>query len=167
MAISRWILLVLMVVVGPLLWWAGVNTTVSAARVASPPGDDTLRYFLSNYHSSALTMVGVFAALNLLLIVVFLPTRRQLREGKAGTLVRAVVAAILITGLAWFEYRFSPVTYNWSGDPDAWSLVKDHITAWHPAVGAFWVLIIATAAAAVATQARVTSRQPADRSETH
>jgi hypothetical protein len=45
------------------------------------------------------------------------------------------------------------VTHNWSGDPDAWSLVKDHVAAWHPAVGALWILLIATAAAAVVAQA--------------
>ncbi|MEV4283150.1 hypothetical protein [Actinoplanes xinjiangensis] len=150
MAVSRAMLLSLMVVVAPLLWWAGVNSTVSAARAAFPPGDATLPYFLSGYHSSALTMVGVFAFVNLLVLTVFLPTRRQLRQGRTGTLVRAVIAAVLITGLAWFEYRLNPVTHNWSGDPDAWSLVEEHVAAWHPAVGALWILLIATAAAVVA-----------------
>ncbi|MEU4623566.1 hypothetical protein AB0G04_26815 [Actinoplanes sp. NPDC023801] len=47
----------------------------------------------------------MFAWLNLLLLTVFLPTRRQLYAGRTGTLVRAVIVAILITGPAWFEYR--------------------------------------------------------------
>src|SRR3954451_18123988 len=118
MAAGRWVLLVLMVLAGPLLWWAGVTGTASAAVAALPPGDASLPYFVSNYRSGGLSMTGVFAGINLLLLTVFLPTDRQLREGGTGTLVRAVVAAVLISGLAWFEYACNPVTSNWSGDPD-------------------------------------------------
>ncbi len=158
MAIGRWILLALMVLVGPLLWWAGVAGTVSAAHAALPPGDATLPYFVSNYRSAGLTMAGLFAFLNLLLLTILLPTDRQLREGRTGTLVRAVITAFLVTGLAWFEYRFNPVTYNWSGDPDAWSLVKNHLTAWSPAVGALWIVLNAAAATLIIVRVLVTTR---------
>lgn len=157
MVTGRWILLILMVLVGPLLWWAGVAGTVSATQAGLAPGDATLPYFVSNYRSGGLSMVGVFAILNLLLITVLLPTNRQMREGRSGTLVRALIAAVLVTGLAWFEYRFNPVTYNWSGDPDAWSLVKDHLRPWHPAVGILWVALIAAAAAPFAARVTVTA----------
>ncbi|MDG4789128.1 hypothetical protein O7626_24880 [Micromonospora sp. WMMD1102] len=157
MAVGRWILLVLMVLVGPLLWWAGVAGTVSATHAALPPGDATLPYFVSNYRSVGLTMAGLFAFLNLLLLTVLLPTDRQLREGRTGTLVRAVITAFLVTGLAWFEYRFNPVTCNWSGDPDAWSLVKDHLMVWNPAVGTLWIVLNAAAATLIIVRVMVTA----------
>jgi uncharacterized membrane protein len=163
MVIGRWVLLVLMVLFAPLLWWSGVTSTVSVARAAAPPGDATLPYFISNYRSGGLTMTGVFAFVNLLLLTVLLPTERQLRAGRTGTLVRTVIAAVFITGLAWFEYRFNPVTYNWSGDPDAWSLVQDHARPWHPAVGTLWIVLDAAAAASIAVQVVLTTRRPADR----
>jgi hypothetical protein len=143
-----------MVLVGPLLWCAGVTGTASAAHTALPPGDASLPYFVSNYRSGGLSMAGVFAFINLLLLTASLPTDRQLREGRTGTLVRAVIAALLVTGLAWFEYRFNPVTQNWSGDPDAWSLVKDHLMPWHPTVGILWVVLNAAAAASIVVRAK-------------
>jgi len=155
-------LLVLMVVVGPLLWWAGVAGTVSAAQAALPLDDATLTYFISNYRGVGLAMAGVFAFLNLLLLTVLLPTRRQLREGRTGARVRAAIAAVLATGQAWFEYRFNPVTHNWSGDPDAWSLVKDHLRVWHPAVGTLWIILVAVAAASIVGHVMVTTRRPGD-----
>jgi hypothetical protein len=158
MVTGRWILLILMVLVGPLLWWAGLSGTVSTTQAALPPGDPTLPYFVSSYRSGGLSMVVVFAILNLLLITVLLPTNRQMREGRNGTLVRALIAAVLVTGLAWLEYQFNPVTYNWSGDPDAWSLVEDHLRPWHPAVGFLWVALIAAAAAPFAARVAVTTR---------
>jgi hypothetical protein len=158
MVAGRWLLLILMVLVAPLLWCAGVAGTASAARAALPPGDATLPYFVANYRSGGLSMVGVFAFVNLLLITVLLPTDRQMRDRRTGTLIRAVIAAVLIIGLAWFEYRFNPVTYNWSGDPDAGSSVKNHVTPWHPAVGFLWIALIAAATAPFVARITTTTR---------
>jgi hypothetical protein len=160
MAAARWTLLILMVLVGPLLWWSGVNSTASAAGADLAPDDPTLPYFLSNYRSAGLSMAGLFAVLNLLLLLVLLPRDRELRKGRTGTRVRAVIGAVLVTSLAWFEYRFNPMA-DWSGDPDAWSVVKDHVKPWHP-VGTVWLALNTVAAAAIAVRALLTTRRPAD-----
>ncbi|MGK5517753.1 hypothetical protein ACSNN9_00145 [Micromonospora sp. URMC 107] len=158
MAHGRGILLVLMVLIGPLLWWTGVASAAYAANGALPSGDATMPYAVSNYRSGGLSMTGLFAFLNLLLISVLLPPDRQVREGRTGTLVRAIIGAVLVTAMAWFEYRFSPVTYNWSGDPDAQDLVEDHLRPWHPAVGTLWIVLNAAAAASIAVRIVVIRR---------
>ncbi|MEV4418191.1 hypothetical protein [Catellatospora sp. NPDC049609] len=162
MVAGRWVLLVLMVLVGPLLWWGGVVSATSAAQAALPPGDSSLLYFLSNYRSGGLFMAGCLAFLNLLLIMILLPGKRAMQRGRPITRVGAVIGAMLITGLAWLEHWLNPVTYNWSGDPDAWSLAKDHVTPWHPALGTLWIVLNAAAAASIAVQAMVTTHRPAD-----
>lgn len=144
--------------VGPLLWWAGVADTASAAQAALRPGDASLPYFVSNYRSGGLTMAGVFGLLNLLLVLALVPTARRLRAGGTGVVVQAVVAAVLVTGLALFEFRLDPVTHNWSGDPDAWSLVEDHLAPWYPSYGVLWLVVSAGVAALIAVRA-VTDRQ--------
>lgn len=154
MDVGRWTLLISMVLVAPLLWWSGVASAAYVANGALGPGDSTLPYAVANYRSGGLSMTAVFAVLNLLLITVVLPTDRRLREGRTGTHVRAVVAALLVTGVAWCEYRFNPMTYNWSGDPDAWDAVEGHVRPWHPVAGALWIVLNAAAAASLAVRAR-------------
>ncbi|MEU4420264.1 hypothetical protein AB0F81_06530 [Actinoplanes sp. NPDC024001] len=105
MAVGRWVLLALMVLAAPLLWWAGVAGTASAALAARPPGDESLPSFVASYRSGGLVMTAVFALLNLWLVLGLLPAARRLREGRTGTIVRVIVATVLLTGLAWAPRR--------------------------------------------------------------
>ncbi|MGC4894550.1 hypothetical protein [Micromonospora sp. DT31] len=153
MASGRWTLLILMVFVGPLLWWAGVSRTTSAASADLDPGDPSLPVFVANYHSGAMSMIGFFALINLVLVLMFVPGDRLVREGRTEPFVRAVVATLLVAGLVWVEYRLSPAAYNWSGDPDARSMVREHMRPWHLAVGGLWVALHAAVAASIAWRA--------------
>ncbi|MBB5115826.1 hypothetical protein AB0K27_30070 [Micromonospora echinospora] len=164
MASGRWVLLILMVFVGPLLWWVGVAGTTSAASADLDPGDRTLPIFVSSYSSGAMAVVGFFALINLVLVLMFVPGDHLVREGRTEPFVRAVLATVLVTAVVWFEYRFSPAAYNWSGDPDAGSLVRDHLRPWHPAAIGLWVAVHAAVAASVAVRAGTYrfSRRPAN-----
>ncbi|MFC7535197.1 hypothetical protein [Actinoplanes sp. GCM10030250] len=153
MAVGRWMLLALMVLAGPLLWWAGVADTTTAAYAAVAPGDADGRYFISNYDGPGRTIAGFFAFFNLLLIAVLMPTARQLHTMRPGTFVRAGVTAVLALGLAWFEFVFDPVTANWGGDPDAWSMVDDHVASWYDGFATTWFALTAATSAAIATAA--------------
>ncbi|MEH1127813.1 hypothetical protein [Micromonospora sp. CPCC 206061] len=123
MVAGRWVLLVLMVLVGPLLWWAGVADTASAAYAAATPDDADGRYFISNYDGPGRFTAGFFAFINLVLLAVLMPTARQLRTTRTGGFVRVIITSVLAVGLAWFEYVFNPVSTNWGGDPDGWSIL--------------------------------------------
>ncbi|MEV0128797.1 hypothetical protein AB0H83_10060 [Dactylosporangium sp. NPDC050688] len=148
MVAGRWVLLILMVLAGPLLWLAGVAGTADAARALAGTDADTA-YFIGNYDGPGRVMAGCFALLNLALLAALMPPARRLAAGRAGTAVRAAVAAAVAVGLAWAEHRLSPVTANWGGDPDAWSLVKAHVVPWYQAAGTVWAGLVAGAAATV------------------
>ncbi|MEU8068259.1 hypothetical protein AB0B20_00795 [Micromonospora sp. NPDC049151] len=135
MAFGRWVLLALMALLGPLLWWSGVALTTSAAYAALPSGDARLPDLAAAYRSSAIVVMIVFVLLNLALVLIAVPSEREVRQGQGGTIVRAVVGTVLVTALVWFEYRFSPAGHDWSGDPDARSAGRDHLHPWHPAAG--------------------------------
>lgn len=150
---GRWLLLVLMVLAGPLLWWAGVADTTTDAYAAVAPDDASGRYFVSNYDGPGRSMAAIFAFVNLVLLAVLMPTARQLRTGITGTFVRAAVTSMLALALAWFEWRFNPVTTNWGGDPDAWSMVKDHIAPEAGRAGTLWFAVTAVTAATIAVWA--------------
>ena len=82
-------------------------------------------------------------------------TLQRCRSGRLVTGVTAGATRVLDPALlatatrAWFEYLFSPVTTNWGGDPDAWSMVRHHIAPWYDGVAVTWIaLVTATAAAA-------------------
>ncbi|MET7881341.1 hypothetical protein [Micromonospora profundi] len=153
MAKGRSVLLFSMVLAAPLLWWSGVTSTVSRARVDLPTDDQTLVDALSSYRSAALVLTGFYVLINLLLILSLLPNEQRLRQGRVGTIIRAVIGVVLVTGAAWFEHRFNPVTSNWSGEADASSMVRDHARAWDPAVGILWIVTNGAAAASVAVRA--------------
>ena len=127
MVAGRWVLMVSMVLVAPLMWSAGIAGTASDARAALPPGDSSLVVFLDSYRSGGQAATLYFAIFNFFLLLVLLPSARSLREGRSGTIVHAVIATIVITGLSWLEYAFNPLATDWGGDPDGWSLAKDHL----------------------------------------
>ncbi len=153
MAFGRWVLLALMALLGPLLWWSGVALTTSAAYAALPSGDARLPDLVAAYRSSAIVVMIVFVLLNLALVLIAVPSEREVRQGQGGTIVRAVVGTVLVTALVWFEYRFSPAGHDWSGDPDARSAGRDHLHPWHPAAGGLWVAVHSAVAASIAVRA--------------
>jgi hypothetical protein len=161
MVAGRWVLLALMVLVGPLLWWAGVVDTSSAAYAVAP-GDADGRDFISNYDGPGRGIACFFAFINLVFLAVFMPTARQLRTGGIGRFVRVIITSVLAFGLAWFEYVFNPVSSNWGGDPDGWSMVEHHIAPWYDRFGVIWIValtatiatIVVLAIAAIVSAAR-------------
>jgi hypothetical protein len=153
MVAGRWVLLALMVLVGPLLWWAGVADTAAAASAAATPHDADGRYFISNYDGPGRFIAGFFAFINLVLLAVLMPTARQLRTTRTGSFVRVIITSVLAFGLAWFEYVFNPVSTNWGGDPDGWSMVKHHIAPWYDEVAIIWIALVTTTATTIAVLA--------------
>jgi hypothetical protein len=171
MVAGRWVLLVSMALLGPLSWWAGVADTSAAAYAALAVGDTDGHYFISNYDGPGRAVAGFFAFLNLILLAVLMPTARGLRTRRIGTFVRAVATSVLAVALAWFEYVFNPVSTNWGGDPDAWSMVKRHLAPWYGGVAVAWITLVTVTATAIAglavaaavSAARERRRQPAGR----
>jgi hypothetical protein len=156
MVAGRWVLLALMVLVGPLLWWAGVVDTSSAAYAAAASGDADGRYFISNYDGPGRGIVGFFAFINLALLAVLMPTARQLRTGGTGRFIRLIITSVLAFGLAWFEYVFNPVSTNWGGDPDGWSMVKHHIAPWYDRFAVIWIVVLTATIATIVVLAFAT-----------
>ena len=153
MVAPRWMLLALMVVVGPLLWLAGVAGTEAASIAVAPPDAADARYFISNYAGPGRAITGFFALINLVLLWVLMPTARQLAATHLGTYTRAVVTSGLAASLAWFEHRFNPVETNWGGDPDAWSMVEDHVATSYHGIGNVWIALVLATTATIAGQA--------------
>ncbi|WP_439427863.1 hypothetical protein [Micromonospora sp. LA-10] len=177
MPFGRWVLLSMMMLLGPLLWWSGVEFTAADAYAALPPGDASLPDLVATYRSGAITIMAFFVLLNLALVLIAVPSERDVRQGRSGTITRAVVGTVLVTALVWFEYRFSPAGHDWSGDPDARSTVRDHLHPWHPAVLGLWVALHTAVAASIAVRAgqyrarerraaHVTRRPPARQAST-
>jgi hypothetical protein len=162
MVAGRWVLVLLTVLVGPLMWWAGVSDTAAAAYDAVPPGDASLPYFISNYEEPGHFMALAFGAVHLMLIAVLMPTARRLRRERVGTFVQAIVASLLAFCFAWAQYVLNPVTTNWGGDPDGWSLVKDHIAAWYGEIAFLWLVLVGLTAVTIAVSALVAARLTAE-----
>lgn len=153
MLASRWVLAISMVVLGPLLWWIGVAETTAAAYAAAAPADADGRYFISTYDGPGRAIAGFFAFINLVLLGVLMPTMRQLQTTRTGTYTRALVTALLAVGLATFEYVRNPVSTNWGGDPDAWSMVQAHIPPWYATLAATWTVLVAATGTMIAGSA--------------
>lgn len=153
MTAGRWTLLSLMVLIGPLLWLVGVAGTEAAAYAAAAPVTAEDRYFISSYGSPGRAITLFFAIINLALLGVLMPTARQLATRHLGTYTRAVVTSGLAAWLAWFQFRFNPVETNWGGDPEAWSMVEDHVLRWSHGIGRVWIALVLAAAATVAALA--------------
>ena len=147
---GRWVLFGLLVVFAPLMWWDAVADSAAAAYAAVGLDFPGGRYFISNYDGPGRTFAVVFAVLNLVMIAVLLPTARRLRAGGTGTYLQVIVGSVLVLGVAWFEYRASPVRANWGGDPDGWSVVKPHIATWYDGTAAVWMGLVAATCAATA-----------------
>lgn len=149
-----------MVLVGPLLWWAGVVETTAGAYAATPP-EAGERVFIENYDGPGRQFAVIFGGLNLLLLGVFMPTARQLADRRVGTRVRAAVTAVVAGLLAYGEHLANPVTANWGGDPDGWSMVQDHVPAWAVRLSTGWLVLTLLTAAGIAVWAVVTAaRRP-------
>jgi hypothetical protein len=153
MLAGRWVLAVLMVVLGPLLWWAGVTETSAAAYAAAAPGDADGHYFITNYDGPGRAVAAFFAFINLVLLGVLMPTLRHLRTEHPGTFVRAIATSILAMALACLEYLANPVSTNWGGDPDAWSMVQDHIAPWYATLAATWIVLVVATGTTIAASA--------------
>jgi hypothetical protein len=153
MLAGRWVLVILMVLLGPLLWWTGVSDTAATAHAAAAPGDADGHYFIANYDGPGRAVAGFFAFINLVLLGVLMPTIRHLRTNRTGTYARAIVTALLAIGLAWFEYVANPVTTNWGGDPDAWSMVQDHIVPWYGSLAGIWIVLVVATGTTIAGSA--------------
>lgn len=132
-----------------MLWWSGVSDTAHAAYAAIEEGDGHGRYFVSNYDGPGRMMAVFFAFLNLVLLGVFLPTAKQLAAGRTGTFIRLIVTVVVAATLFLGEFLLNPVTTNWGGDPDAWSMVEDHVAPWYGGAGVFWFTATAATCAGI------------------
>jgi hypothetical protein len=142
MRVAAWVLALLLVAY-PAVSWLAVRATVHSAMVGAHNTD--AKYYIDNYGSPAQVAAAFMLGLNVCACTVLAVLGKALPPGIRfpAAIVPVLAAPVLL--VAWFEQRWSPVTSNWGGDPDAWDYVTGKWPTWYPPAARTWLALVALA----------------------
>ncbi|MCW6005191.1 hypothetical protein K1W54_11450 [Micromonospora sp. CPCC 205371] len=142
----------------PALGAVAVWLTSRRAYAAFPAADDW--YFIENWSEPA---AGILAFAGFLCVALSLLLVGAVRgKSISGALAVPIAWCAVLSG--WVLTRTNPISINWGGDPDGYSLVRPYLAGWlEPALTVHLVVLAFAACAATALRLSLRGSLPTPR----